>query len=538
MKLWKKVLAAVTAGMLCLGCAGVSGLQGVLGSVSAVLPVCAAENDTAYTVTVPVGTRTTQLTYAVNAEDTVEITDCENDAAGDLEIPAEIDGKTVTSIGDSAFFGCTSLTSVIIPNGVANIGDSAFGNCEKLENITIPSSVTNIGDRSFAGCENLTSVIIPNSVANIGYSVFDGCTSLAEITIPSSVTSIGGNAFVNTPWLAARQEENPLVIVNGILLDGTTCTDEEIVIPNDVTSICGFAFWENHMTSVVIPDSVTSIGSYAFSDCGNLKNITIPDSVTFFGESVFTNTAWVTYRYDENPLVIINHILVDVDRDQCSGKVTIPDGVTSIAGGAFAYCNQMTEISIPDSVNSIGSFAFNDCMTLKEIAIPEGVTSIDEATFYGCYSLTSISIPKSVTFIGEVVFCNCMNLSDVYYAGTPEQWNAIAITGGNSTDNYDNYFLVTAAIHFADGTVTKPADVVAGDIDKNGDVDSTDIYYVLYYVANIAVGNDGELSAKQIAAADVDGNGTVDSTDIYYMLYYVALHGAGMQKSWEEILAK
>lgn len=64
--------------------------------------VCSG-NDTAYTVTVPVGTRTTQLTYAVNAEDTVEITDCENDAAGDLEIPAEIDGKTVTSIGDSAF---------------------------------------------------------------------------------------------------------------------------------------------------------------------------------------------------------------------------------------------------------------------------------------------------------------------------------------------------------------------------------------------------------------------------------------------------
>ena len=133
MKLWKKVLAAVTAGMLCLGCAGVSGLQGVLGSVSAVLPVCAAENDTAYTVTVPVGTRTTQLTYAVNAEDTVEITDCENDAAGDLEIPAEIDGKTVTSIGDSAFFGCTSLTSVIIPNSVANIGYSVFYNSKQCD---------------------------------------------------------------------------------------------------------------------------------------------------------------------------------------------------------------------------------------------------------------------------------------------------------------------------------------------------------------------------------------------------------------------
>ena len=93
MKLWKKVLAAVTAGMLCLGCAGVSGLQGVLGSVSAVLPVCAAENDTAYTVTVPVGTRTTQLTYAVNAEDTVEITDCEMMRQGTWKFRQRLTGK-------------------------------------------------------------------------------------------------------------------------------------------------------------------------------------------------------------------------------------------------------------------------------------------------------------------------------------------------------------------------------------------------------------------------------------------------------------
>ena len=76
------------------------------------------------------------------------------------------------------------------------------------------------------------------------------------------------------------------------------------------------------------------------------------------------------------------------------------------------------------------------------------------------------------------------------------------------------------------------------DLDGSGSVDSTDIYYALYYVANIAVGNDGGLTPEQIAAADVDGNGSVDSTDIYYMLYYVALHGAGIHQTWEEVLAK
>ena len=220
MKIWKKVVAAMTAGMLCLGSVGLSGVENVLKSVGTVLSASAEETAETErvpvgtgTTTVRVGTGTTQLEYQAFDDDTVEITDCDNEAAGELEIPAEIDGKPVTSIGDGAFSVCSGLTKITIPNGVTSIRDGAFSNCSGLTEITIPDSVTSIGDNAFSDCSGLT-----------------------EITIPDSVTSIGGSTFLKTPWLTAKQAENPLVIVNHILIYGKTCTGA-VSIPNGVTSI-------------------------------------------------------------------------------------------------------------------------------------------------------------------------------------------------------------------------------------------------------------------------------------------------------------
>ena len=158
----------------------------------------------------------------------------------------------VTTIGDYAFYQCTNLTNVIMPNSVTTIGDYAFYQCTNLTNVIMPNSVTSIGGFAFNGCTGLTSVTIPNSVTSIGDAAFQGCTSLTSITIPSGVTSIGTMAFDNCSGLAS------------------------ITIPSGVTSIGDYAFRIcSNLTNVTIPNSVTSIGQGAFDSCNSLTSITV-----------------------------------------------------------------------------------------------------------------------------------------------------------------------------------------------------------------------------------------------------------------------
>ena len=133
----------------------------------------------------------------------------------------------MTSIGESAFYGCKGLTSVTIPNSVTSIGAYAFSGCSGLTSVTIPNSVTSIGKWAFEKCSGLTSVAIPNSVKLIGDWAFEECSGLTSVTIPNSVTSIGSGVF----------------------------------------EYC------SRLTSVTIPNSVTSIGYAAFAGCYGLKDV-------------------------------------------------------------------------------------------------------------------------------------------------------------------------------------------------------------------------------------------------------------------------
>ncbi len=163
-------------------------------------------------------------------------------------IPAD---GSVTSIGDYAFSGCSSLTSIEIPSSVTSIGGSAFASCSKLTSIEIPSSVTSIGNYAFWYCGNLTNVNIPSSVTSIGGSAFAYCSKLTSIEIPSSVTSIGDHAFFYCSSLTS------------------------IEIPSGVTNIGSNAFYGcSSLTNIEIPSSVTRIEDGAFSGCRSLRSIT------------------------------------------------------------------------------------------------------------------------------------------------------------------------------------------------------------------------------------------------------------------------
>ena len=191
----------------------------------------------------------------------------------------------VTSIGEWAFFGCGSLTSVTIPNSVTSIGGCAFDECWSLTSVTIPDSVTSIGDSAFASCTSLTSVTIPDSVTSIGGGAFAWCTSLTGIWVTE------GNSHYSSD-------------ASGVLFS------------KDKTTLVQYP---GAFAAYAIPDSVTSIGAGAFGGCTSLTSVTIPDSVTSIGQHAFNGCRSLT-------------------------SVTIPDGVTSIGDGAFASCTSLTDV--------------------------------------------------------------------------------------------------------------------------------------------------------------------------------------------------
>ena len=315
---------------------------------------------------------------------------------------------TVTSIGDSAFEDCSSLTSVTIPSSVTSIGESAFSNCSTLQitveegnanyssyngslytkdqttlirgagisAVNILDSVKSIESSAFNGCSNLTTVTFGNNSAleSIGSSAFSGCSSLESITIPSRVTSIGSYAFSN-------------------------CSS---------------------LTSVTIPSRVTSIGSYAFEDCSSLTSVTIPSSVTTIGEFAFfrcSNLTTIIFG-DNSALTSIGGQIFH----SCRNLTTIIFGdnsaLTSIESSAFNDCSNLTTVTFGNNsaLTSIGDQAFHSCRNLTTVTFGNNsaLTSIGDQAFHSCRNLTSITIPEKVTSIGGQAFYGCYALAEVY----------------------------------------------------------------------------------------------------------------------------
>ena len=260
---------------------------------------------------------------------------------GALTIPDTLDGRSVTSIGDAAFSGCTGLTSITIPDGVTSIGDWAFIGCISLTTATIGIGVTRIGFGAFEMCTGLPGITIPNSVTSIGNMAFQDCSGLIAATIGNGVTNLGNMAFYGCTGLT------------------------NVTIPDGVTSIGDAAF--SHCTSLstaTIGNSVTSIGSEAFQTCAGLTSVTIPNSVTRIGDQAFSTCGRLN-------------------------TATIGSGVTSIGEAAFSDCTRLTSVTIPTSVTSIGRWAFGACVSLQKVYFAGD--SPPAADVFGIWYGTSLS---------------------------------------------------------------------------------------------------------------------------------------------------
>ncbi len=376
---------------------------------------------------------------------------------GNVVIPETVENEnvvyTVTSIGDSAFYFCTGMTSLVIPNTVTSIGLRAFDDCRALASVEIPNSVTEIGAYAFYYCTSLESLTIPENVMNIGFCafrycsalttvnynatncttmggsadvVFRYCTSLTTINIGENVISIPSYAFsecnsvatLTIPSSVDSIGTNAFLYVRNIVYDGTAegspwgaltingHVEGDLVYADEAKTI--LAGCSATVTSVEIPNTVTEIGSNAFRSCKNLTSVTLPNSVTSVGDYVFLSCSGLTEPiYNDTWFAFL---------PSGTAEYTIPEGIQHIAGGAFyGYNGGLTSVTIPNTVTTIGYQAFYYCTTLTSITIPESVDSIGNEAFYNCSNMTTVNFnATNCTYMGDSnhpVLKNCNALT-------------------------------------------------------------------------------------------------------------------------------
>ena len=280
---------------------------------------------------------------------------------GDVTIPGEvsIEGKTyaVTAIDNYAFYGCSDMTSIVLPNGLTSVGEGAFQGCAGLRAVALPGTVAKVGRYAFQACTGLAKMDLPDGLATLEDAVFRECTGLASVSVPKSLAKLGDNIFY-----ACTSLSTITVHADNAVYDSREGCNAIIETASHTL--------KQGCNGTVIPGSVTTIDYNAFSGLTGLTDMAIPSSVTV------------------------------------------------IRGSAFRYCSALTQVELSDNVKEIGSMAFANCTGLKQIVLPASLAVIEDATFQNCTGLQSVTIPASVTNIENYAFDKCAALAHVYCLAT------------------------------------------------------------------------------------------------------------------------
>lgn len=284
------------------------------------------------------------------------------------------------TIGDRLFYGCTSLTSVSLPDTVTTIGVEAFKGCVNLEEITLPTEIISIGTDAFSGCRirtatvpmsvvgylpksTIETVIIKNGT-EVDSAVFYGCYNLKSITIPGTVTLIAENAFVGCSGLEEIVLEGGNTkyhVADGCLIETARktllvgCMNSVIPTDGSVTALGAYAFYGRNLTSIVLPDCIVSIGEYAFEGCP-IESATVPASV-----------------------------LAVIPKNNL--KTVVVSGGTTVEHNVFAGSPVLERVTLLESVKRIEVAAFMNCRCLTYLSIPDSIEYIGVEAFYGCERL-------------------------------------------------------------------------------------------------------------------------------------------------------
>lgn len=322
-----------------------------------------------------------------------------------LALPASVQGvgkellKNCDAVREVSFAGgevpegflrdCDGLTSLTLMDGVTSIGDSAFYGCTALQTVRIPGSVRSVGARAFYHCRGLADVSVEQGVETLGAEAFAGCTNLREIALPDSVDTLGDQAFSGS---GLRSFTASVPVWPDYLL--SSCNSlTRIEVPDTVRTL-GVGVFSNctSLAEAVLPDGLAEVPDYTFNGCSALASVHMPASAMRVGQSAFADCGALA-------------------------GVSLPEGMTELGASAFRGCRALTAIDIPAGVTRLPNMAFDFCWSLQTVTLHEGLRDVDSWAFEQCKSLQALDFPSSLQTLDRLSLSYMPALRQVTFRG-------------------------------------------------------------------------------------------------------------------------